>query len=72
MTSRPITGITDKFKEVVPVTIFTSSHDIRSYLEDRISGLPSGIALSPTLQEEIKNRITQAAGGMYVAPCISC
>jgi hypothetical protein len=66
-TSRFIPEITREFHGSISLEIRASEHDVRRYVDSRVSHLPSIIRRSPDLQEEIKTEIVKAVDGMYVA-----
>jgi hypothetical protein len=64
-TSRPIPEIVNEFRSCESVEIRASSEDIGRYLESRMGQLRI-TASNPTLQSEIRDRIVNAADGLYV------
>jgi Cdc6-like AAA superfamily ATPase len=67
VTSRSIPEITEEFQGSMSLEIRATEQDVRKYLNDKISYLPSFVRRSPELQEKIKSEIIKAVDGMYVA-----
>jgi len=69
VTSRFIPDIKDEFERRGSslLEIRATDEDVRRYLDDHISQLPSFVLRSLELQENIKTRILKAVDGMYVA-----
>lgn len=67
-TSRFIHDITKKFeeKESLLLRIYAKDKDVLKYLDDRISH--TDLEILKDCREEIKTRITEVVGGMYVFP----
>jgi hypothetical protein len=65
-TSRFIPGITENFQGCLLIEIRASVHDVRRYVDGRMSSLPSFVRRSPDLQEAVKTEIVKAVDGMYV------
>jgi hypothetical protein len=65
-TSRHIPGILEIFQGSILLEVRASDEDVRRYVEGYISQLPTSVARSPALQEEIKTEIVKAVDGMYV------
>lgn len=66
VTSRFIPDITEIFRGSRSIEIRASEHDVRRYIDDHISHLPSFVRRSEDLQEEVKTAIVKAVDGMYV------
>jgi len=66
-TSRFIPEITEKFKSACQLEIQADSNDVRRYLSDNISRLPSFVQDNVGLREEIVSKIVEAVRGMCVA-----
>jgi len=64
-TSRPIMDIEKWFNGCPSCEILASDKDVRRYLDDHMSQLPSFVLSKPELQEEIKTEISRAVEGMY-------
>jgi hypothetical protein len=65
-TARPIPEITERFVGD-HLNIRAQESDLHRYLEGRIS--QAGSDLLQSYKEEIRNRITEVADGMFVHPC---
>ena len=65
-TSRFLPEITEKFNGRPSLEIRASEQDVRTYINGHLSHLPSFVARSPDLQEDIKTAIIKAVDGMYV------
>jgi Cdc6-like AAA superfamily ATPase len=68
-TSRFIPEIVKKFCKSISLEICASKEDIERYLEGQMRHLLSFEDWSPTLQREIKTRISDVVDGMYVVKC---
>jgi hypothetical protein len=66
-TSRFIPEITGKFSRSASLEIRANKEDIKRYLKDHMTQLPSFDNWSAELQDEIKTVISDAVDGMYVA-----
>jgi Cdc6-like AAA superfamily ATPase len=64
-TSRPIMDIEKLFNGCPSCEILASEEDVRRYLDDHMSQLPSFVLSKSELQEEIKTEILRAVEGMY-------
>jgi hypothetical protein len=58
-TTRHIPEIVERFDGSYQLEIRTSKHDIRRYIDDRISLLPSFIMSRKDLKEEIKSSVVR-------------
>ncbi|KAH7377125.1 ankyrin repeat protein [Plectosphaerella cucumerina] len=65
-TSRLIQNITDRFKDSISLEIRAHPEDVRRYVKDNISKLPSCVERNPGLQAEIVSKIERAADGMFL------
>ncbi|KAL6695143.1 ankyrin repeat protein [Trichoderma pleuroticola] len=65
-TSRHIQGIRNQFDESILLDIRAREDDIRQYLEERISGLPSFILKRSDLQKRIVQQIANSTDGMFL------
>ena len=67
-TSREIPEIMEAFDKngSTNLPIRASDEDIRIFLSDQMKGLHPRVLDRPSLQEQIKNKIVDAAQGMYV------
>ncbi|UKZ83618.1 hypothetical protein TrVFT333_011427 [Trichoderma virens FT-333] len=66
VTSRFIPEITEKFERSISLEIRASEHDVRRYMDDHISRLPSFVRRNSDLQEEVKTGIASAVDGMFL------
>ncbi|KFY91698.1 hypothetical protein V500_04517 [Pseudogymnoascus sp. VKM F-4518 (FW-2643)] len=66
MTSRHIPEITERFRGHTSLEIRELESDVRRYLDEHISNLPSFVERSPDLQEEVKTGIVDAVDGMFL------
>jgi len=66
-TSRFIPEIMENFQGSLSLAIRASEHNVRRYVDGRISHLPSFIRRNADLQDEVKTEIVNAADGIYVA-----
>ena len=64
VTSRFIPEVTKAFEGSIFLEIRASTDDIQKYLDGHMLQLPSFVARSPELQEEIKAKIIEAVDGM--------
>ncbi|SPO07532.1 uncharacterized protein DNG_10226 [Cephalotrichum gorgonifer] len=64
VTSRHIPGIIGVFETSMTLEIQASERDVRLFLDDNISHLPSFVHRSPDLQEEVKTAIVNTVDGM--------
>jgi Cdc6-like AAA superfamily ATPase len=69
-TSRFIPEITDRFKQSISVEIRASDEDIQKYLEGHMDELRSFVQHDQQLQAEIKTKISDSVGGMYVVQLV--
>ncbi|KAI8714078.1 NACHT domain-containing protein [Fusarium sp. LHS14.1] len=65
-TSRPIPEIESWFPNAVSINVRASEHDVRKYLDGKIGRLPSFVARSTELQENVKTQILQVVDGMFL------
>lgn len=65
-TSRQIQDIRNMFDRSLLLDIRAKEYDVRQYLEERMSGLPSFVLKRSDLQERIIDQIANAIDGMYV------
>jgi hypothetical protein len=65
-TSRFIPEVTENFQGSISLEIRASEHDVRRYVDGHMSYLPSFVARTPDLQEEVRTGIVKAVDGMYV------
>lgn len=65
-TSRFIPAIMSEFSKSLSGEIRASDEDVRRYLEGHIRQLPSFVERNRLLQEEIKNKISEAVDGMFL------
>ncbi|KAJ5744091.1 hypothetical protein N7533_008961 [Penicillium manginii] len=65
-TSRPIPEIEMKFQGHPSKNISASEEDIRKYIDNNLTRIPSFALEYPTLQELIKTEIVAAAGGVFL------
>lgn len=65
-TSRHVQNIRNEFDGSILLDVRAKDDDIRRYLQEHMSGLPSFILKRPELQERIVVRIANAIDGMYV------
>ncbi len=63
-TSRVMSEITEKFKQSPSLDILADEQDLRSYVDGRISDLPSFVQRKLDLQEEVKMEIVRAVDGV--------
>ena len=63
-TSRVMSEITEKFKQSPSLDILADEQDLRSYVDGRISDLPSFVQRQLDLQEVIKTEIVKAVDGV--------
>jgi hypothetical protein len=56
--------ITEKFKQSPSLDILANEQDLRSYVDGRISDLPSFVQRQLDLQEVIKTEIVKAVDGV--------
>ncbi|KAL7946660.1 ankyrin repeat-containing domain protein [Trichoderma barbatum] len=69
VTSRGIPEIQHKFegcKKYTSLEVRSSDEDIRNFLRDNLLRLPSFVARSQPLQDEVINSITNASAGMFL------
>ena len=64
VTSRPIPDIIQEFKGCLSLEILAHDEDIRKYLNNHMSRLPTFVSSRPKLQDEISTEIVKAAEGM--------
>ena len=64
VTSRPITSITQAFKDDLCLEIRASVDDVERYLEGQISRRPSCVLRNPSLQQLVNMSIVEAVDGM--------
>jgi Cdc6-like AAA superfamily ATPase len=67
-TSRFIPEIRERFTDAIQREIIAHPEDVRRYLDSHIMGLPRCVRQSIDLQDEIKDKISNAVDGMYVIP----
>ncbi|KAK4085610.1 uncharacterized protein Triagg1_600 [Trichoderma aggressivum f. europaeum] len=65
-TSRHIQGIRNQFHESILLDIRTREDDVRQYLEEHISGLPSFILKRSDSQRRIVHQIANSTDGMFL------
>ncbi|OBT90377.1 hypothetical protein VE02_00774 [Pseudogymnoascus sp. 03VT05] len=65
-TSRFIPEIRERFTNAIQREIVAHPDDVRRYLDGHIQGLPRCVRQNPDLQNEIKERITNAVDGMFL------
>ncbi|OBT75334.1 hypothetical protein VF21_04711 [Pseudogymnoascus sp. 05NY08] len=65
-TSRFIPEIRERFTNAIQREIVAHPDDVRRYLDGHIQGLPRCVRQNPDLQDEIKERITNAVDGMFL------
>ncbi|KAJ4244389.1 hypothetical protein NW762_014517 [Fusarium torreyae] len=65
-TSRFNTEIMEVFHHTVHLNIRASDHDVRTYLNDKMTRLPTFVQRKPELQEEIKTKILKSVQGMFL------
>jgi Cdc6-like AAA superfamily ATPase len=66
VTSRFIQEIEARFDKSIRLEIRASNDDVQKYLDQKLQNATSTVLKDHSLQGEIKSKITQAAGGMYV------
>lgn len=66
VTSRPLPEIERDFKGSATLKIHAKDGDVRKYIEEHMSQLPSFINRRPELQEDVKTGIIQSVQGMSV------
>ena len=71
ITSRPILHIEQAFARAIRSEISAASSDIYAYLSERMPQLPKCVLRKVELQEQIKQKITDAADGMYAVSYLS-
>ncbi|KAI9668003.1 MAG: hypothetical protein M1821_000823 [Bathelium mastoideum] len=65
-TSRKIPEIIEEVKQDLLLEIRAHEQDVRSYINGRISHLPSFVKKNPGLQQEIKSEIVKSVDGMFL------
>jgi Cdc6-like AAA superfamily ATPase len=65
-TSRFIPDVVEEFKGSLSLEIRAHDNDVKRYLSSQMKLLPNFVLRNADLQEEIKNIIIDAIGGMYV------
>ncbi|RDW63402.1 hypothetical protein BP6252_10947 [Coleophoma cylindrospora] len=66
VTSRFIPDIVEKFDGTLSIEIRASEDDVRRYLENHMSNLPSFIQRNPDLQAEVQSQIVKVVDGMFL------
>ena len=64
-TSRFIPEIESEFKGKIMLEIRAHDDDVRRYINGHMSQLPSFVSRNEVLENEVRNKITEAVGGMY-------
>ncbi|KAK4205934.1 hypothetical protein QBC37DRAFT_162144, partial [Rhypophila decipiens] len=66
VTSRFILDVTERFKDNVSLEIRAHAGDVQRYIEANLAYMPSCVARSPDLHNEIITKIVQAVDGMFL------
>jgi hypothetical protein len=69
-TSRPNHHIEEEFQGCPSREILASDEDVHKYLDGYMMYMLAFALKQPDLQEEIRENISKAADGMYVASCL--